>query len=261
MKRNLIIALCFIFVFSAGCNFAAPIFQPAPTPTQTPRPPQDTVVSLTFDDGNADNFTIEPVLKEYGLHATFYIPSGLTGTPGFMTWDQLQVLQADGNEIGGHTLGHVKLQGLDTPSLKHQICDDRTNLINHGFNPISFAYPFGNFDEHVQQMVQYCGYLSARTVIGGLETIPPADPYALRPSPYIVSDTNLAKLERYVWQTRKNGGGWVILIFHHVCNACDFFSVKPDVFDGFIPWLAQQQSAGHAKVMTVGEVISPKAAP
>ncbi len=261
MKRNRIIVLCSISLLLAGCSLVAPAFLSTPTPTPSPKLHQATVVSLTFDDGDADNFNIEPVLKEYGLHATFYIPSGLVGATGYMTWDQLQTLQLDGNEIGGHTLNHVRLEGLDTQSLKHQICDDRTNLMDHGFKPISFAYPFGNYDEHVQEIVKYCGYSSARLVLGGVEAIPPADPYALLTTPYIVSDTDLAKLERYVWQTRQSGGGWVILIFHHVCDACDFFSVKPDVFDNFIPWLAQQQSIAHIKVRTIGEVISPTVSP
>jgi hypothetical protein len=133
--------------------------------------------------------------------------------------------------------------------------------MDHGFKPISFAYPFGNYDEHVQQMVKYCGYASARLVVGGTESIPPADAYGLLTTPYIVSDTDLPKIERYVWQTRKEGGGWVILIFHHVCNSCDFFSVKPDVLNNFIPWLAQQQDIGHIKVMTIGEVMSEKVSP
>ncbi len=258
MKRNLVFALCCISAFLMGCNFAIPVLQPVPTSTPTPRPYQDTVVSLTFDDGNADNFTVEPVLKEYGLHATFYIPSGLTGTTGFMTWDQLQTLQMDGNEIGGHTLNHTRLEGLDTQALKHQICDDRTNLIDHGFKPISFAYPFGYYNVHVREMVKYCEYASARTVSGGPGLFPSADAYALLAMPYIVSDTDLAKLERYVWQTRIENGGWVILIFHHVCESCDYFSVTPEVFNHFIPWLAQQQSIGHVKVMTIGEAISSK---
>ena len=56
--------------------------------------------------------TAAVVLAQFGLHATWYIPSGLVGTPGYMTWDQLQTLQAAGHEIGGHSLDHTRLDGL-----------------------------------------------------------------------------------------------------------------------------------------------------
>ncbi|SRR5581483_550964 len=237
-----------------GCNGIRPSLSSTATPAQS-KSSGETIVSLTFDDGDADNFDIEPLLKANGLNATFYIPSGLVGTQGHMRWDQLQILQADGNEIGGHTLNHIKVEGLDLESLRHEICDDRQNLIAHGYIPVSFAYPFGNYDQQAQQMVRECGYSSARTVRGPA-LIPPPDPYALGATPYIVNDTTFGKLRRYVAETRKSGGGWLILIFHHVCDGCDFFSVKTDVMNQFIPWLSEQQSLGHIKVLTIGDVIS-----
>lgn len=259
MKKNFSIVFFCIFMalLLAACNSIANA-QPTGIP---PRKPQPTIVSLTFDDGKADNFDVEPLLKANGLHATFYISTELTGTPGYMTWDQLKILQEDGNEIGGHTLNHTSVRGLDAEALKSQICDDRMNLLDRGFKAVSFAYPFGSYDENAKKMAKDCGYASARAVRGGPDTIPPTDLYALVGLPYIVDDTRLGKIERYVTETRRNGEDWVILIFHHVCDSCDYFSVKPDVINGFIPWLAQQQSKGNVKVMTIGEVILGNVSP
>ncbi len=241
-----------LFLLLASC---APVA--APVPTATPAvSPQDPIVSITFDDGDADNFPVGALLQQYGLHATFYIPSGLVGKPGYMTWDQLTTLQAAGNEIGGHSLDHIKLSGLDTTQLHHEICDDKTNLTDHGFNPVSFAYPFGNYDPNVKEMLKECGYAGARTVHDGPQPLPVTDPYAARAFPYVVSDTDLSKLQRYISGTRKEGGGWVILVFHHVCDSCDYFAVRTDVMNRFIPWLASQQSLGHVQVKTFGEVIT-----
>jgi len=254
---------CCLFTALAlnGCSSQALSPTPAGTAAASPKAAVDTVVSLTFDDGDADNFSIEPLLKENGLHATFYIISGKVGTGGFMTWEQLQTLQKDGNEIGGHTYDHVKVQGLDAGILRHQICDDRTNLLDHGLKAASFAYPFGNYDNNARRMVQECGYADARAVRGDPVMIPPVDPYLLSGFPYIVNDTGLDKLMRYVKETQKGGGGWVILIFHHVCASCDYYSVSPDVMNGFIPWLAQQQGRGNLKVMTIGQVVSGSPSP
>jgi peptidoglycan/xylan/chitin deacetylase (PgdA/CDA1 family) len=250
---------CFLpaLLFS-GCSPAAV----AATSTSAARAPErETIVSLTFDDGDADNFAVAPLLKQYGLHATFYIPSGLVGSAAYMTWPQLQSLQSDGHEIGGHSMDHVNIGELDPVALRHEVCDDRQNLLDHGFKPVSFAYPFGGYGDATKQMVRECGYSDARTIGAGPDQTPPTDPYALRAFPYVVGDTDASKLQRYVVGTRKEGGGWVILIFHHVCDGCDYFSVKPDVLNQFVQWLAEQQSLSRLKVKTVGEVVLGSSSP
>jgi peptidoglycan/xylan/chitin deacetylase (PgdA/CDA1 family) len=223
--------------------------------------PGNTVVSMTFDDGNADNFAAAATLKQYGLHATWYIPSGLVGRQAYMTWEQLQALQNDGNEIGGHSLDHVNIAALSAADLRHEVCDDRKNLMDRGFTPASFAYPFGGYSPAAKAMVRDCGYSDARTIAAGPEDIAASDPYALRALPYIVTDTDFPKLQRYVTGTRQESGGWVILIFHHVCDSCDYYAVKPDILDRFIRWLAEQQSLRRLSVMTVGEVVRQEALP
>jgi peptidoglycan/xylan/chitin deacetylase (PgdA/CDA1 family) len=249
-----VIRVLLFLLLSACAPVAAPAPSAAPAASFTALP-HDPIVSITFDDGDADNFPVGALLQQYGLHATFYIPSGLVGQPGYMSWDQLKTLQAAGNEIGGHSLDHIKLSGLDITKLRHEICDDKTNLVDHGFAPISFAYPFGNYDPNVKEVLKECGYVGARTVRDGPQALPLTDPYGARAFPYVVSDTDLSKLQRYISGTRKEGGGWVILVFHHVCDSCDYFAVRNDVMNRFIPWLAAQQSQGHLQVKTFGEVL------
>jgi peptidoglycan/xylan/chitin deacetylase (PgdA/CDA1 family) len=222
---------------------------------------QSTVVSLTFDDGDADNFSVAPLLQQYGLQATWYIPSGLVGKPAHMTWTELHQLADGGNEIGGHSLDHVNVGDLHGAELVQQVCDDRSNLIAHGFQPVSFAYPFGGYTSETKITVRDCGYLDARTIAAGPEVVPATDAYALRAFPYVVADTNFPKLQRYVTGTRQDGGGWVIVIFHHVCDGCDYFAVKPDVLARFLRWLAQEQSLGRLQVRTVRDVMQGEAAP
>jgi hypothetical protein len=83
------------------------------------------------------------------------------------------------------------------------------------------------------------------------------DGYGLRAMPYIVSDTRFPKMTRYVTEVENNGGVWVIFVFHHVCDGCDYYAIKLEVFTKFAQWLGEQQSNGLV-VKTVGEVISGK---
>ncbi len=220
----------------------------------------NTVVSLTFDDGNANNYQVRGALAENNLHATFYIVSGLTGTQGYMTEEELQGLYEDGNEIGGHTLNHTKLSQVRGADLKREVCQDRVNLLAYNFEVKSFAYPYGFYDEESKKAIAECGYNNARIVTGGPENIStPSDTYALKALPYIVKDTFFPKMVRYITETAKDGG-WVIFTFHHVCNKCDQYAVTPDAFFKLAQWLGEQQQNGLI-IKTVGDVIGGKLQP
>jgi peptidoglycan/xylan/chitin deacetylase (PgdA/CDA1 family) len=252
MKRSLK-PLALLLILLSGCN-SAPVTS---APTKKDITFKNTVVSLTFDDGDADNYSVRSVLTENNLHATFYIVSGFTNSNGYMTDEQLRDLHNDGNEIGGHTLNHQNLVDVRGGDLKREVCQDRSNLVADGFEATSFAYPFGYYDNEAKQAVMDCGYGNARGVSGGPETIQPADAYGLRAMPYIVSDTRLPKMVRYVTEVENNGGGWIIFVFHHVCDGCDQYSIKPQTFSEFAQWLGGQQSNGLV-VKTVGEVMGGK---
>ncbi len=128
------------------------------------------------------------------------------------------------------------------------------NLFNHGFQPTSFAYPFGSFDSGTKQIVADCGYNSGRGVSGGTESIPPFDAYATRTPPNPKKGTTLATIEGYVTQAEGSGGGWLQLVFHHVCNGCDAYSISPANLTVLLNWL-QPRSANGTVVRTTGEVI------
>ena len=94
--------------------------------------PPPTVVSLTFDDGDADQMAAARVLHRYGLAATFYIITGAVGAPGYVTRSGLRQLAADGDEIGGHTVSHLRLTALSTAEARRQVCESRSILARWG---------------------------------------------------------------------------------------------------------------------------------
>ena len=100
-----------------------------------------TVVSFTFDDGDADQMTAARILRSYGMRGTFYIITGAVGTPGYVTLADLHQLAAAGNEIGGHTVSHLELTHVSTAEARRQVCTGRDILTRWGFRVTSFAYP------------------------------------------------------------------------------------------------------------------------
>src|SRR5215469_10912544 len=83
-----------------------------------------TVVTIQFDDGNADVFQWASSLSTHGFGATFYVNSGTIGAAGKLTWAQLTTLSQAGNEIASHTVDHVDLKKLKLADARFQVCQD-----------------------------------------------------------------------------------------------------------------------------------------
>ena len=244
--RALVLSAAFAWVLAAA---------PVPAGAQG-----QTVVSIQFDDGSADQYTARALLAAHQMHATFYVNSGVLGDAVHLTWAQLHDLSADGNEIAGHTLTHANLKHLKADAARHEVCDDRANLFGQGFQATSFAYPFGAFDDGTKAVVASCGYNSGRGVSGVndrrvfAETIPPADAFATRTPPNPKQGTTLATIEGYVTAAEQHGGGWVQLVFHHVCDGCDAYSISPANLSALLDWLQPRAAAGTV-VETTNQVI------
>jgi peptidoglycan/xylan/chitin deacetylase (PgdA/CDA1 family) len=127
-----------------------------------------TVVSLTFDDGLSDQTTAAQQLEAHGMRGTFYIISGRVGSSGSLTTSQLLALQNSGHEIGGHTVTHPDLTTLSSSQQQQEICGGKTALQNLGLTVTNLAYPFGSYNSTSQSVAKGCGYKTARTV-GDLE--------------------------------------------------------------------------------------------
>jgi peptidoglycan/xylan/chitin deacetylase (PgdA/CDA1 family) len=224
----------------------------------------NTVVSLTFDDGQASQAATQSMLASRGMAGTYYINSAQVGTSGYyMTWPQIHALADAGNEIGGHTLHHVNLTNVSATTAQTEVCQDRQNLLNQGFSPVSsFAYPEAAVNATAKQVVQQCGYTSGRGV-GNIysdgpyaETVPPGDAFELDTPDGITTGTTVSDLQSYVTNAENNGGGWVIFTFHGICNntCTNQNSMTTSTFTAFLDWL-QTRSANGTVVRTVGEVM------
>lgn len=243
------------------------------------------VVSLTFDDALYSQYRALPTLNAHGDHATFFLNSGQIdkygGGGGTMSWANARELAAAGNEIGGHTIDHVDISSstLTYAQKKHQVCDDRARITAQGLLPVTFAYPNGGMDATAKSIVQKCGYKSARSA-GGIEPSGPsyADSFA---APYdgvyairTLDGQNdgpitLDWLEQAVNGAAANGGGWVPMLFHHVCYKADadytdcmgrYRSIDADVMNDFLTWMDAQAGRGIT-VKTMSQALGTAQAP
>ena len=263
--RTLRLVLLCVVVAAAFAAAFAPFGSATAASTPT------TVVSLTFDDGTAGQYAVRSMLAQNGLKGTFYVNSGTLGTSAsYLSWRQLSDLQADGNEIAGHTINHDDLTQDSSSEAQRQVCDDRRMLMGNGFHITDFAYPSGATNPSVAQIVAGCGYNSARIAWGLCspgeqncqiaETIPPGDRFEVQTTWGLRPWTTLADMEGVVTRAEQNGGGWVPFLFHQICYqtdpGCDpTYSNPPDVVAQFFAWLGQRNAGGQTVVRTMHEVI------
>jgi peptidoglycan/xylan/chitin deacetylase (PgdA/CDA1 family) len=98
------------------------------------------------------------------LPATFYVPlSGEEHKP-VLEAEALRSLHKGGFEIGGHTLTHRILPGLEQKELCREVRDSKRMLEELlGSEVRMFCYPRGRYDAEVIGCVQRSGFQGART--------------------------------------------------------------------------------------------------
>jgi Polysaccharide deacetylase len=251
-----------VLAASVASFASSPPMAAAVTPT--------TIVTIEWHDGNADQIALPPILDAHGMHATFLVNTGpiLAGDPAKLSIADLHTLYSDSNEIAGHTLDHVNVQPLSTADARNEVCTDRNNLLGMGFQPTSLAYPFASFDAQSEDVAHYCGYNAASATAGltlkkppFANTVPPADPYAVRTVNAIKKSTKLATMERYVLAAESaaqtGATSWTIFVFHHLCGPhdhCGAYVISPTKFEDFLVFLQAQASNGVV-VETMQQVI------
>jgi hypothetical protein len=133
---------------------------------------------ITFDDAYVSSWVnADPVLAQYGWSAVMYVPTGVVGRPGHLTWEELRRMRSSGRwQIEEHAgEGHVLIAadeaGRQLPFYAGELwADGKQETFSHykqrvsrdiehgsatlrrnlrGWIPnISFAVPFNNYGQN-----------------------------------------------------------------------------------------------------------------
>lgn len=137
-------------------------------------------VVLTFDDGHKSHYAnVYPLLKKYGFKGTFFIYTDLIAAKSEkqLTWDELREMRQNGMDIQSHTKSHPFL----TRTLKNETkAAYQKRLIREiqGSKQIIeeqleqkvelLAYPYGWFNQDIENLAVQTGYRGIFTVNWGL---------------------------------------------------------------------------------------------
>ena len=124
-------------------------------------------VVITIDDGYESFFQNGlPLLKKYGFPATLFINTETVGGNSYMDWAQLMKCVEAGIEIGNHSHSHAYFLN-EEPPLRYSLFKEDVQLAQNmieeklKLRPSIFAYPYGEFDPDMADVVEEMGFVAA----------------------------------------------------------------------------------------------------
>lgn len=127
--------------------------------------------ALAVDDAYRTFYDVAmPLIREYRMPVTLFVNTDAVGTPGYMNWDELRELAAEGVEIGNHTASHAYLverrpdetQAAWEQRIRNDILRAQDAFAEHlGMQPSLFAYPYGEYSPEVVGVVEQLGFTAA----------------------------------------------------------------------------------------------------
>ena len=125
----------------------------------------DRTVAITIDEADRSVYTQAwPRLKAAGLPFTVFVATDSVdrNSGNSMSWAQLRELAAEGVTIGNETASHAHLVGENRAYVLGQIARANDRIIAElGVTPTLFAYPYGEYDDAVRDIVKSQGFEAA----------------------------------------------------------------------------------------------------
>ncbi|MEO2175806.1 MAG: polysaccharide deacetylase family protein [bacterium] len=129
----------------------------------------DKVISITFDDAYANVYdNAWPLLRQHNFPSTLFVTTELVGNRSYLSWDQLREMKALGVTIANHSHSHPHmLRRAEVESEDQWLARIRWEInkaqellqANLGDIPKLFAFPYGEYDLQVLELVESLGYI------------------------------------------------------------------------------------------------------
>lgn len=131
--------------------------------------PQSNQVAITFDDAYESVYNVAaPILDQQQIPYTIFVNTDAVGGQGYMTWAELKELSSkDWVTIANHSVDHGHLARrrgeaeADWHKRTNRSLDVAQNTLEKqlGSSENLFAYPYGEYDEALEQKLDERGWL------------------------------------------------------------------------------------------------------
>ncbi len=175
-------------------------------------------ITLVFDDGyQAVYDQVLPLLARYGVHAVFAVPlqssdGKIAGHAIASVQDWQKAAKKDGHELAAHGISHKSFASLSPAELEKELEEPKKTL-----SATTLVYPGGAHNDHVVSMAKK-HYTAGRTVLYGLETLPPKDPMRLHTINFTKRNFSVARANIHALRALLQNK-WLIETYHFVSNS------------------------------------------
>ncbi|GEM_PF-597081 len=205
------------------------------------------MVSLHFDDGFESVYqNAIPILNTASLRSGQWIITTYLNDPYYVSPSQILEMSAGGHEIGTHTFSHPHLSQLSDADLHSEIFGAKATIDALGVSNTFFAYPFGDYNDRIIQVVKDAGFHGARSVHSGFNTRN-SDKFALNDQ-HVQYDTTAGQVKQWIDEAIAHKY-WLILEFHETTNTGGQYSNTPETLQAIVDYLVEK----HVPVVTSSE--------
>ena len=131
------------------------------------------VLTFSYDDGVYSDIRFMEIMDKYGLRATFNINGGIfcreenadDNPTRRLTKKEVYELYAGSNhEVALHGYGHAHVGEISASAVAYEYVKDR-EVLEEMFHRVvrGMAYPYGQFNDTVAEVVRDCGIVYGRT--------------------------------------------------------------------------------------------------
>lgn len=174
------------------------------------------MVSIIDDDGRTAFLdTWLPMLQEKSFKIDISVISGLVGTSGYMTWDELNQLKNNyAVDLINHGHDDVNFDEISESEVRYQFETSKSELFSRGhYSGDVFVYPRGRSNHKTRQIAR--DYFRGAFLNLGGNNYPPLHQYNLRRTA-MFGDTEFGDMS-YIKRMVDNavyGNGWVVFVTH-----------------------------------------------
>jgi hypothetical protein len=217
------------------------------------------IVSFTFDDATSLEWNAYRILRQHGMRGTLFVTTSNAGTEWGLSWDQIREMHSQGWEIGAHSVAHPDLTKVDMPTLHHELIYPKQKIAEEiGVAPVSFASPFGAYDEHVIAEIEKHYMLHATAwsntpASDGFNVRNATDPFRI--SRISVGKPTISAADVCGMVTRaKDDGLWLVLLFHTITpDTPQEYQMHEATFEEIAQCVTVERMRGSIAVRTLKE--------
>ena len=196
-------------------------------------------ISITFDDNYSNQFSYAWELMEArGIVGTYYVFTNTVNTPGYMSYNALQTLQAAGNEIASHSVTHTSFTSLNDQQILDECVNSKALLETNGLVITNFAYPNGDTNSHVDSIVDDY-YDSGRTAfVSPFLVEVPTSQFRI-PGFNAENEVDELELLNGLVDQIYNTNSWGVFLFHNVLpgDYSSQYTTSQEDFEDFLDYV------------------------